>query len=139
MSLARWQRVTHLLLADLHDRILELGLSPGEVNVLAAFEEEDALTVGQLLGCTGHRPSTLTGILRRLESRRLIRRTRNPNDGRSAVLALTPHGMQTRTRILTAFDEVSSSLPAETNTLLDIVERALRSQRHGGQSHHTVG
>jgi DNA-binding MarR family transcriptional regulator len=138
MSLARWQRVTHLLLTDLHDRIPETGLSPGEGDVIAAIEE-DALTVGQLLGRTGHRPSTLTGILRRLESRRLIRRTRNPNDGRSALLALTPHGMQTRTRILTAFDEVSSSLPAETNTLLDIVERALHSQRHRGQSPHTVG
>ena len=132
MSLARWQRVTHLLLADLQDRIPELGLSPGEVNVLAAFEDQDALTVGHVLRRTGHRPSTLTGILRRLESRRLIRRTRNPDDGRSAVLALTPHGMQTRTRILTAFAEVSSSLPAETNTLLDVVEGYLDGRRHGG-------
>jgi DNA-binding MarR family transcriptional regulator len=138
MSLARWQRVTHLLLTDLHDRIPETGLSPGEVNVIAAFEEADALTVGQLLGRTGHRPSTLTGILRRLESRRLIDRIRNPNDGRSAVLVLTPHGLQTVTRILTAFDEVSSSLPDEANTLLDIVERALDSQRHGGESKHTT-
>jgi DNA-binding MarR family transcriptional regulator len=89
-----------LLLADLHDRIPELGLSPGEVNVLAAFEDQDALTVGHVLRRTRHRPSTLTGILRRLESRRLIRRTRNPDDGRSAALALTAHGMQTRTRIL---------------------------------------
>jgi hypothetical protein len=40
--------------------------------------------------------------------------------------------MQTRTRILKAFDEVSSCLPAETNTLLDAVERSLESQRHGG-------
>jgi DNA-binding MarR family transcriptional regulator len=132
MSLARWQRVTHLLLADLQDRIPELGLSPGEVNVLAAFEDQDALTVGHVLRRTGHRPSTLTGILRRLESRRLIRRTRNPDDGRSAVLALTPDGMQTRTRILTAFAEVSSSLPAETNTLLDVVEGYVEGQRHGG-------
>ena len=74
MSLARWQRVTHLLLADLQDRIPELGLSPGEVNVLAAFEDHDAPTVGHVLRRTGHRPSTLTGILRRLESRRLIDR-----------------------------------------------------------------
>ena len=132
MSLARWQRVTHLLLADLQDRIPELGLSPGEVNVLAAFKDHDAPTVGHVLRRTGHRPSTLTGILRRLESRRLIRRTRNPDDGRSAVLGLTPHGMQTRTRILTAFAEVSSSLPAETNTLLDVVEGYLEGQRHGG-------
>ena len=102
------------------------------MNVIAAFQDQDALTVGQLLGRTGHRPSTLTGILRRLESRRLIRRTRNPDDGRSAVLALTPHGMQTRTRILTAFDEVSRSLPAETNTLLDVVEGYVEGQRHGG-------
>jgi hypothetical protein len=47
MSLARWQRVTHLLLADLHDRKPELGLSPGEVNVLAAFGNEEAVPVGE--------------------------------------------------------------------------------------------
>jgi len=37
-------------------------------------------------------PSSLTGVLRRLENAGLIRRTRDPEDGRRAILTLTPHG-----------------------------------------------
>jgi DNA-binding MarR family transcriptional regulator len=37
-------------------------------------------------------PSTLTGILRRLEERGFLRRRKDPNDGRRALLWLTPKG-----------------------------------------------
>jgi DNA-binding MarR family transcriptional regulator len=37
-------------------------------------------------------PSTLTGVLRRLEQRRVIRRSADPEDGRRAIFELTPLG-----------------------------------------------
>ena len=37
-------------------------------------------------------PSSITGVLRRLERTRLIRRTRDPGDGRRSILVLTPRG-----------------------------------------------
>jgi DNA-binding MarR family transcriptional regulator len=37
-------------------------------------------------------PSSLTGVLRRLEQAGLIRRARDPDDGRRAILSLTPQG-----------------------------------------------
>jgi MarR family transcriptional regulator, organic hydroperoxide resistance regulator len=37
-------------------------------------------------------PSSLTGVMRRLERAGLIRRTRDPKDGRRAILALTRRG-----------------------------------------------
>lgn len=39
-------------------------------------------------------PSSLTGVLRRLEQRRLIRRVQDPRDGRRAILRLTPLGQK---------------------------------------------
>ncbi len=38
-------------------------------------------------------PSSLTGVLRRLERAGLIRRARDPKDGRRAILTLTPAGL----------------------------------------------
>jgi MarR family transcriptional regulator, organic hydroperoxide resistance regulator len=37
-------------------------------------------------------PSSLTGVLRRLEKAQLIKRTTDPTDGRRAILTLTPRG-----------------------------------------------
>lgn len=39
-------------------------------------------------------PSSLTGVLRRLERAGLIRRARDPADGRRAIVSLTPKGQR---------------------------------------------
>ena len=56
-----------------------LGLAPG-------------LSAGELARTLHLHPSTLTGVLRRLEERGILRRTAHPRDGRRAVLRLTSHG-----------------------------------------------
>ena len=63
------QRVTHRV----------LGRFPG-------------LSAGELAGILLVHPSTLTGILQRLEARRLVKRSPDPADGRRARLSLTPKG-----------------------------------------------
>jgi DNA-binding MarR family transcriptional regulator len=50
------------------------------------------INAGQLAAILHIHPSTLTGILRRLESRRLLLRRIDARDGRRALLRLTSEG-----------------------------------------------
>ena len=50
------------------------------------------LSAGDLAGILHIHPSTLTGILQRLDERGLLRRTTHPGDGRRLRLELTPKG-----------------------------------------------
>ena len=51
-----------------------------------------AISAGQLATILHLHPSTLTGILRRLERRGLLTRRKDPRDGRRAVLGLSAAG-----------------------------------------------
>jgi len=52
------------------------------------------ITAGELATMLHLHPSTVTGIVQRLELRRLVKRSSNANDGRVAHLHLTPSGVK---------------------------------------------
>jgi DNA-binding MarR family transcriptional regulator len=108
--IADWQRVTHRLLAALDDALAELGLSAAEINALACIGDDT--TVRDLVAATAQRPSTLTGVLDRLERRGLIERAANPADRRSVLVRLTPDGRAHAGRVATAYAELERRLPA---------------------------
>jgi DNA-binding MarR family transcriptional regulator len=122
--IAEWQRATHRLLAALDDALSDLGLSPAEVNALACVGEQT--TVRDLVAATAQRPSTLTGILDRLESRGLIERAANPADRRSVLVRLTPRGRRDAARVAVAFTALEERLPAaEVRRLLGALHEAI--------------
>ncbi len=65
----------------------------------------------ELVQRTGQRPSTLTGVLDRLERRGLLGRTAHPRDRRSLQVVLTPEGRQARAPVDPAFSAVERRLP----------------------------
>ncbi len=69
-----------------------LGLTGPQRVALRIVGRRPGISPGELAGILRLHPSTLTGILRRLEGRRLLRRTRDPRDGRRWRLALTARG-----------------------------------------------
>jgi MarR family transcriptional regulator, organic hydroperoxide resistance regulator len=111
--IAEWQRVTHLLLHAVEDELSELRLSTAETNVLACFAGANSRTVRELVTATGQRPSTLTGVLDRLERRDLVMRAPNPADRRSVLVRLTPTGLTAAARVAAAFAAVETRLPGD--------------------------
>lgn len=110
--IAVWQQITHRLLAALDDALADLRLSAGEINALACFAGRDAVSVRELVGATAQRPSTLTGVLDRLERRGLVERGANPKDRRSVLVRLTPDGRAHAARVAEAYGELERRLPA---------------------------
>jgi DNA-binding MarR family transcriptional regulator len=110
--IAVWQRVTHRLLAALDGALADLGLSAAEINALACFDETGSATVRDLVAATAQRPSTLTGVLDRLERRGLVERAANPADRRSVLVRLTPAGRAHAARVAQAYGRLERGLPA---------------------------
>lgn len=85
------QRVYKPLLDD-------LGLTYPQYLVLNVLWGEDSQTVGAIAERLALESSTLTPLLKRLEAAGLVRRTRNPENERQVVVALTEEGRAIRSR-----------------------------------------
>lgn len=69
-----------------------VGLTGPQRIALRVLGRRPGISAGALADVLRLHPSTLTGILHRLERRGLVRRMRDPEDGRRARLELTPRG-----------------------------------------------
>jgi MarR family transcriptional regulator, organic hydroperoxide resistance regulator len=91
-ALLALQRATHTTLHVLSNKVVELGLTPAEINALANLSDGTPRTVSALGRLVGAAPTTLTSVLGRLEGRGLITRDMHPSDRRAVVVGLTPAG-----------------------------------------------
>jgi MarR family transcriptional regulator, organic hydroperoxide resistance regulator len=107
--IAAWQRTTHRLLAAVDAELADLRLSAGEVNALAALAD-GAGTARELADATAQRPSTLTGVLDRLERHGLVARRPNPRDRRSSLIEPTAQGRVHAARVQEAFAAVEARI-----------------------------
>jgi len=68
------------------------GISGPQRFALRIIGARPAITAGGLAAVLHLHPSTVTGIVQRLEARKLVKRVSNASDGRVAHLHLTPAG-----------------------------------------------
>jgi DNA-binding MarR family transcriptional regulator len=104
------QRATHAVILELDAELRELGLSASELNLVACLDPSAPRRIGELVAATAQRPSTLTGILDRLERRALVERRIDPADRRSFLVALTPAGEAARLRVLRGYESVAAGV-----------------------------
>ena len=100
------QRATHAAGVRLETLLADSGVSQGEAHVLALLADGGEHTVGDLQRGLAHRPSTLSGILDRLEQRKLVRRTLNDADRRSFLVKLTRSGRVAARSVVEALQSV---------------------------------
>jgi MarR family transcriptional regulator, organic hydroperoxide resistance regulator len=129
--IAALEGAVHRVLDHLARELADLGLRQAEINLLAQLSPRAPRPVGELVAATGQRPSTLTGVLDRLERKRLVRRRMNAADRRSFTIELTAAGERAAARVREAFaaldDRVRADLPPAAaegfHHVLDAVER----------------
>jgi DNA-binding MarR family transcriptional regulator len=105
------------------------GLTADEFGIYSVLTTADSMTPSELARWMSAPPTTVSSYVKRLEARGHIERERNPDDGRSYVLSLTPAGRRAHqaagARFLPVLDHVVSSLgPKEPG-----VRRALAALR----------
>jgi MarR family transcriptional regulator, organic hydroperoxide resistance regulator len=130
------EAAVHRVLDHLAAELADLGLRQAEINVLAQLRPGAVRPVGELVAATGQRPSTLTGVLDRLERKRLVRRRVNAADRRSFTIELTAAGEAAAARVSAAFaaldDGVRADLPPAAaegfHDVLDAIERTIRGR-----------
>ena len=102
------QRATHALVLALDAELEALGISASETNLIACLSAEGPRRIGELVAATGQRPSTVTGILDRLERRGLVERQLDPADRRSFRIGLTPDGVSMHRWVREGYENVAA-------------------------------
>ena len=99
------------------------GLTPPQFFVLKTLvHHEGRCPIGQIAREHHLSRATMTGLVQRLESADLVARRRNPLDGRSVSVELTPAGQQ---RFEAVRDDVFSQLQALLGMVNDSERQAL--------------
>ena len=86
--------------ADLPSLTAQFELSPAQCHVLHLMEPGESVSMGMIAEALACDASNVTGLVDRLEARRLIRRRPSAEDRRVKVLELTPAGTRLRSTVL---------------------------------------
>ena len=131
--------VNQQLSALLADAMADAPLTPNEFAVTSALRLIEPARPTRLAEVTGLRPTTLSNHLRAFEERGLVRRRRDPADGRASLVSLTARGRRETEACFPQFGEVielfRKSAADEGLVELDLldqlesVHRALESAR----------
>lgn len=86
--------VVHALQKTSKRMNIRLGVTGPQRLVIRVVGLAPGISAGGLARVLHLHPSTVTGVLKRLEAQRLVSRLPHPTDGRRAVLRLTPSGQR---------------------------------------------
>ena len=123
----RWHSLAIHLLRRLRREDVKAGLTGPRLSALSVIVFGGPITLGELAAAEQVRPPTMTRLVRALERAQLVRREKDPADGRIARLRATPKGEsllhEGRTRRVRRLAEPLDELTAaERTTLHDAAE-----------------
>lgn len=126
--------VSQLVSGVIADLLEGSGITGPEFAVTSSIAVWPNPTPTELARRLGMPPTTLSALLNRLEDKGQIRRSRDPEDGRRTIVALTAKGDRTRRRNLERFPlwlaRVRAELDADPEDVLEamrLLEAALRA------------
>jgi len=123
----RWHSLAIHLLRRLRREDVKAGLTGPRLSALSVIVFGGPITLGELAAAEQVRPPTMTRLVRALEREQLVRREKDPDDGRIVRLRATAKGesllhegrARRVRRLAEPLDEIT---PAERATLRDAAE-----------------
>ena len=114
-------RVHQLVLTELDELLRPLGLTFAryEVLVLLSFSRRGALPLGKNGERLQVHATSVTPLVKRLESAGLIQRTPHPEDGRAVLASITPEGRQVLQQATEAIVSAQFALSSLTDEQCD--------------------
>jgi DNA-binding MarR family transcriptional regulator len=106
------ERATHAVALWIERTFSDLHLTQAEAHVLAFLAEHAPCSINDLHHSFGHKRSTLTSLLDRLESRGWISRTAHPTSRRLVQVELTDTGRPVAERVSAAIRSLEERLVA---------------------------
>jgi DNA-binding MarR family transcriptional regulator len=106
------EHATHAVALWIERTFSDLRLTQAEAHVLAYLAEHAPCSINDLHHSFGHKRSTLTSLLDRLESRGWIRRTPHPTSRRLVQVELTGTGSPVAERVSVALRGLQLRLQA---------------------------
>ena len=112
------------------------GVAPARLSALSVLVFGGPRTLGELAAAEQVRPPTMTRIVQALEAESLVRRARDPNDGRVHRLESTAKGRRVMQRgrerrvanLAALLDRLTPSEVARIREAAELVEKALAQQ-----------
>jgi DNA-binding MarR family transcriptional regulator len=112
-----------------------LGVTAPQRLVVRIVGRFPAISAGEVAEILHVHPSTLTGVLKRLEARGVVARTADPQDGRRALLSLTARGRELDAlrsgTVEAAVRKVLRRMPAQTSRSARALAEALAAELDG--------
>jgi DNA-binding MarR family transcriptional regulator len=120
-------RATHRLGLRI-EQLDDPSVNQAEAHVLAHLAAAGDCTIGQVHRAFGHKRSTLTSLLDRLEARALLVRTQDARDKRTYVVSLTRAGRTAARRVIAHLAAIEAEalhgVPAsDVRAFLRVLER----------------
>ena len=122
-------RASREIALHLQPSMSELTGTSSDAHVVSFLGSYGPCTISDLARVFGHKPSTLTSLLDRLEAFGLAQRIANPADKRSFLVELTAEGREharsVRRRLLALEREIAARVSARELQGFDAVMRAI--------------
>jgi len=123
-----WALLTRLFKAEKGKHLAALELTMPQAQLLLNLDPDRPVPMNTLADTLGCDASNVTGLVDRLESRRLIERRADPADRRVKMIAVTGSGAEFRTKLLARWYEPPAGIAAlpdrDKKALLQILRRA---------------
>ncbi len=132
-------RATLVITSALKKGFTDAGVEkvkPGYLGVLVSLWQKDGLKTVELARMAGLEPSSMTGLLDRMERDGLIYRSSDPHDRRAQHIVLTDFGKEIKKPVLEVLDKTLKSVfqdieESEINIIKKVLNKVLNNAKRG--------